>query len=373
MIETVVIQATPFCNLNCSYCYLPFRLNTKRITPEVLSQIFRQVLQSRFVSDEITVMWHAGEPLILPIKFYREAFALQQQWNTSDKVKIVNAMQTNATLITEEWCEFFKEQNLRVCLSLDGPEHLHDTHRVDIAKRGSFQRAMRGARLLRDSGIDFGVIAVITQETVQHPDDFWNFFAELRPSRLGLNPEEYGGANLHASLRSQEGIQQYRAFFKRILELSAQADPPIVIREVEEHLSSIINGPSSRRFPTNVPLTYLNFDYTGNISSFAPELLSSHLPSPQDFIFGNVLHDTLEDMLMHPRFSEVSAQIEQGVKLCRETCDYFAFCGGGCPSNKLFENGTFASTETNACQLHVKQPVDVLLEHLEKALAIPAL
>jgi uncharacterized protein len=112
-IDTIAIQPTPFCNLDCSYCYLPNRLNTKRMELEILTHIFKLVLPSRFVSDEITVMWHAGEPLIPPVSFYQEAFALQQKWNTKG-VRIVNSFQTNATLVTQSWCDFFKAYNIRV-------------------------------------------------------------------------------------------------------------------------------------------------------------------------------------------------------------------------------------------------------------------
>ncbi len=364
-IDTVVIQPTPFCNLNCCYCYLPYRLNTKRIRTEVLTQIFQLVLPSRFVSRDITILWHAGEPLILPISFYREAFELQQRWNTQG-VRIVNSLQTNATLINQAWCDFFKDYNVRVGVSLDGPEHIHNANRVDRAGRGSFQSALRGVELLRENEIEYGVIAVITNESVQYPDAIWQFFTELQPARLGFNPEEVTGANLHSTLQTGAMIERYRAFFSRILTLSIESEQPVIIREVENMFSALFDSQSPRRFVTNVALKYLNFDCNGNISTFSPELLSTGHQVDNAFVFGNVAHSSLDDVLMHPKFTEINTQIERGVEMCRETCDYFLFCGGGCPSNKLFENGTFSSTETNACRLHVKVPVDVLLGRLEE-------
>jgi uncharacterized protein len=369
-IDTVVIQPTPFCNLDCRYCYLPYRLNTKRITPEILARIFKLVLPSRFVADELTIMWHAGEPLILPIEFYQEALKLQKKWNTSG-LRITNAFQTNATLITQQWCDFFKHHHIRIGVSLDGPRHIHDAQRMNRAGRGSFQSVMNGVKLLQDNGIEYGIIAVITQESLKYPDDLWQFFKELHPVRIGFNPEEMGGANARSSLHTDEGIKQYRAFFKRILALSAESDQPVILREIESTLSSIISGSPLKSFATNVPLKYLNFDCDGNISSFAPELLGTSPHDGRNFIFGNVRDSTLEDILQHPNFIEASAQIERGVDMCRETCDYFMFCGGGCPSNKLFENGTFCSTETRACQLHIKVPVDAILEHLEETYKLP--
>lgn len=365
-IDTVVIQPTPFCNLDCRYCYLPYRSNTRRITHETLGRIFKLVLPSQFVDNEITIIWHAGEPLVLPISFYQEAFKLQRKWNMRG-LQIVNAFQTNGTLITREWCDFFKRHNIRLGISLDGPEHIHDALRKSRTGRGSFQRAMESVQLLQEHRIPFGIIAVITEHSVQYPDELWQFFTELHPARLGFNPEEMGGANKRSTLHTDEGVEQYRAFFKRIVALSAQADRPVIVREIEHPLSSLLANTSLKRFVTNVPLRYLNFDCDGNISSFAPELMSTSLPADNNFIFGNVRESMLEDVLQHPNFIKASAQIERGVEMCRETCDYYMFCGGGCPSNKLFEHGTFSSTETRACQLHIKVPVDTLLEHLEEA------
>jgi uncharacterized protein len=363
-IDTVVIQPTPFCNLDCRYCYLPYRANTSRMTFATLERIFKLVLPSRFVEGEIVVIWHAGEPLVLPLDFYQEALKLQQRWNTSE-LRIVNAFQTNGTLITQAWCDFFKRNNIRVGVSLDGPEYIQDAQRRNRAGHGSFRRVMDGIKLLQDNDISFGIIAVVTEFSLQYPDELWHFFSALHPVRLGFNPEETGGANQRSTLSSDTAIERYRTFFKRIIELSAQSDGSMIVREIEHPLGSLLANTSLKRFVTNVPLKYLNFDYNGNISSFAPELMSAVQPAEQTLIFGNVRESSLEDVIHHPRFIEVCRKIEQGVEMCRETCDYYMFCGGGCPSNKLFEHGTFATTETRACQLHIKVPVGALVEYLE--------
>src|SRR5579859_4658145 len=105
----VVIQPTSFCNINCRYCYLSSlaRSLPRRIKPETLERIFQVFFTSSFVADEILFVWHAGEPLVLPIGFYERAFQFQQHWNLKH-IKVSNAIQTNATLITQKWCQFFR-------------------------------------------------------------------------------------------------------------------------------------------------------------------------------------------------------------------------------------------------------------------------
>jgi uncharacterized protein len=364
--DTVIIQSTPFCNLNCTYCYLPHRSVKKRISREVLSRIFQCVFSSRFVCDKITILWHAGEPLALPISFYREAFELQEQWNKG-AVRIINSFQTNATLITQEWCDFVKAHDIKVGVSLDGPEQLHNAHRIDRTGKGSFQRAMHGVALLQKNAIPYAVIAVITKDSVSHPDSLWRFFTELSPVRLGFNPEEIEGINTHSSLQTEEDVEEYKAFFKRILELSTQTQNPVLVREVEALIDHIASSSPLVHSQTNVPMRLISFDWEGNISTFSPELLNMTTPRYGNFVFGNVFENTLEDVLTNQKFIETDAQIQQGVAMCQETCEYFMFCGGGSPSNKLFENGTFCSTETLACRMHIKASADAILEHLEEA------
>src|SRR5579875_396906 len=363
--QLVIIQATPFCNINCRYCYLPHRAMTRRINPETLAQIFKVLLSSSFISDEILFLWHAGEPLVLPIGFYERAFALQQEWNVKG-VRISNAFQTNATLITQKWCQFFKAHDVHIGISLDGPRHIHDANRVDRAGRGTFDRIMRSIELLRAHDIKFAVIAVITKDTVQHADEFWRFFADLRPISLGLNPEEAEGVNEHSSLRTEEDIRQYRQFFKRLVTLNEQSAHPLAIREIGRLMTNVKALSPHIRSQTNVPAIILSFDYEGNVSTFSPELLSVKHPVYGDFLFGNVFEGPLEDIFTHPKFIAVNEQIQRGVTRCRESCEYFTFCGGGSPSNKLHENGAFDSTETVACRLKVKAATDAMLEYLEE-------
>jgi uncharacterized protein len=331
--------------------------------------ISRRLFSSPFVSDAISIVWHAGEPLVLPIGFYQQAFQLIQQYNRKS-VHVKHSFQTNATLITKEWCEFFKEQNVHIGVSLDGPQHIHDANRIDRAGKGTFERTMHGIKLLQENEIKFSVIMVVTKDSIEYPEEIWRFITSIHPIRVGLNIEESEGVNIHSSLDTEEAVEQYKKFFKRILELNAHSPGPLVIRESEALLRHIKTGSYLTRSQTNVPTAILSFDCEGNISTFSPELLTMTHPQYTNFVFGNVYENTLEETFQNEKFTEINNQIQEGVLKCQQTCNYFMFCGGGSPSNKLCENGTFDSTETRTCQLRVKAATDAMLEFLEECYGI---
>jgi len=363
--KLVVVQPTPFCNINCRYCYLPHRSMNRQIHVTTLEQIFKVLFASSFIEDSVSILWHAGEPLVLSVDFYRQAFQIQQKWNAQN-VCISNSFQTNATLITQKWCDFILEHGIRIGVSIDGPAYLHDAHRVDRKNRGTFERVMQGIALLCKNNIPYTAIAVVTSDTVEHPDEFWQFFQEIQPTRLGLNPEEVEGCNEHSSLHTSTGIERYKRFLQRLLALNEQSPSFVPIREVDVLLQRIQSGQARTQTDTNTPVAILSFDYAGNISTFSPELLSFAHPVYGSFVFGNVFDTSLEDIFVNEKFVTIHSLIQQGVTKCQESCAYFSLCGGGAPSNKLHENGTFDSAQTNACRLRIQVTTDVLLACLEE-------
>jgi uncharacterized protein len=139
------------CNLACSYCFfldkaLLYPNSHFRMTDETLEAYIQQVIESH-QGSEVTIAWQGGEPTLMGIDFYRKAIQFQQK-HRRPGMTFENTMQTNGTLLNEEWCEFFKENNFLIGISLDGPAHLHDVHRVDKGGRPTFDRVMQGLRLI---------------------------------------------------------------------------------------------------------------------------------------------------------------------------------------------------------------------------------
>ena len=370
-ISLVVIQPTSFCNLDCDYCYLPNRDQKNRLPLALVEPIFRSILTSPFFRSDFTVCWHAGEPLAVPISYYQKIFAAAEVANDKYNQRGFQfhySYQTNATLITQAWCDFFKQHSVQVGVSLDGPAFLHDQHRKNRQGKGSYEMTMKGLRLLQENDIPHSIIAVITQDSLDYPDEIFNFFLENRIREVGFNFEEKEGINQHSSLDDPVHEQKFRQFIQRIWELSRQNSENFYLREFEVLSNLIYSQERLLHTEMNNPFEIVNFDAKGNFSTFDPELLSITTPPYGSFILGNVITDTLESSCHTEKFRQIYWDINQGFRDCRKTCDYFGMCGGGSGSNKYWENGTFNSTETRACRYRIQLLTDIVVELLEKSL-----
>jgi uncharacterized protein len=372
-LELLVVQPTPFCNLDCSYCYLPDRANTRRMTLDTLEHVFRWVFSSGLVREPFSLLWHAGEPLVVPIAWYESAATLLHRHGQGQPC-VTQSVQTNATLIDGEWCDYFRRHEIEVGVSVDGPAFLHDRHRRTRQGRGTLDRVLHGIHLLTDERIPFKVITVLTAEALDYPDELFDFYREHGIRSVGFNPEEVEGPNTASSLQGEDVPGRFRRFLARFFQLALLADPPLEVREFETSAAALLHarrcGPS-RRTQENRPFGILNVDCEGNYSTYSPELLGLDSLLYGGFALGHVASDRLEDVLPSARFRGLEADIAGGVDMCRASCRYFPFCGGGPPGNKYFENGTFASTETLFCRLHMKACLDVTADWLERHPPVP--
>ena len=369
-VELLVIQPTPFCNLDCSYCYLPDRSNKRKMTVETLEKALNWVFSSGLVRQPFTLLWHAGEPMVLPATFYEQATLALERCNVSG-FEVTQSFQTNATLVNEAWCEFIRRRSVQVGVSVDGPDFLNDRHRVTRKGGGTLENVLRGMRMLRDHRIPFDVITVLTSTSLDYPDELFDFYIEHGITSVAFNVEEIEGPHVTSSL-SASGIEpRFRRFYSRFMDLVLASDPPLQVREFDFARNSIsYHQQSEIRVQECRPFAILNVDYEGNFSTYSPELLGLNSPRHGSFALGNVARDSLESVLAMPRFLALDDEIRRGVDLCQETCRYFPFCGGGPPGNKFFENGDFATTETLSCRLHRKATFDVALDKLERLKAL---
>jgi uncharacterized protein len=168
------------CNLRCQYCYY---LEKEKLTPspsqmmsdEIVEIFIREYIKSQ-TTLEVLFTWHGGEPLLRPISFYERVLELQQRYAGSRR--IANAIQTNGTLLTDEWCEFLRKNNFLVGISIDGPQHLHDALRHNHSGEGTFKDVMRGLRLLAKHNVEWNAMATVNSANVGHPLEFYRFFRD---------------------------------------------------------------------------------------------------------------------------------------------------------------------------------------------------
>ncbi len=375
-ISLVVIQPTPYCNLDCDYCYLPDRGDRSRLDVELVDTILQRVLESPYVGGDFTVLWHAGEPLAVPIAFYDEATrrirAVEQLYNEQQPqpLRIQQNIQTNATLIDQKWCDCLQRNGISVGVSLDGPAFLHDAHRRTRTGLGTHAATMRGIAQLQRNGIPFSVIAVLTEDSLDHADAMFSFFLENGIGEVGFNMEEKEGSNRTSSLDGSRSEQRYRAFLERFWYLTARSGDAMRLREFEVTCGLAYSEARLERTDLNHPFVIVNVDHRGNFSTFDPELLAVETAEYGDFVLGNVGNDSLESVVSSEKFQRIQRDMGAGIELCRSSCDYFQLCGGGAGSNKYWEHGTFACAETQACRYRIKLVADVVLAGLESSLGL---
>jgi uncharacterized protein len=369
-LELLVVQPTPFCNLDCSYCYLPNRLDKRKITLETLEKTFHWVFSSGLVQQPFTLLWHAGEPMVLPASFYEQATLLLERCNTSG-FEINQSFQTNATLVNDAWCDFIRRRKVQVGVSVDGPDFLNDRNRTARNGDGTLDRVLRGMQKLREHDIYFDVITVLTSASLDYPDELFDFYIEHGITDVAFNVEEIEGPHVASSLGGLGMEPRFRRFYSRFMDLALSSDPPMRVREFEMSRSSIAHPEQlTMRTQECRPFGILNVDCEGNFSTYSPELLGLSSPRLGSFALGNVARDSLDTVLAMPRFIALDDEIRRGVDLCKESCRYYPFCGGGPPGNKYFENGDFATTETLSCRLHKKATFDVALDKFERLKAL---
>jgi uncharacterized protein len=363
--ELLVVQPTTFCNIACTYCYLPERSARKRMDLRTVELLGSRVLRSGHLAAEASVVWHAGEPLVVPPGWYEDAFGILAG-HCPPHVRLAHAVQTNGTLIDDAWIGLLTAHQVRIGVSLDGPRPLHDARRRTRHGRGTFDRTMAGIRALQAAGVPFHVITVLSAQSLARPDELFDFYLAEGIERVCFNIEEIEGVNTASSLATPGGEASFRAFLARFVERVAAAPRAIWVREVAGAVAAILASPAEALPNHQVkPLAILTVDVDGNLSTFSPELMGAPAPEFTDFRFVNLRTGGPEALLVAPGFARAHAAIEAGVEACRRTCAWFRWCGGGAPANKFFETGSLAATETLYCRLTKQAVMGVVLDAIE--------
>lgn len=380
-LQLLVLQASPFCNLDCRYCYLPDRGNAQRMALPLLRRVLGQVRDSGLMGPELSIVWHAGEPMAVPRDWYEDAFAIVAEQLHSSGTRVVHHFQTNAVLIDEAWCAFFQQHGVQVGVSIDGPAALHDAHRQTRDGRGTHAKVMQGIAQLKAAGLPFHAIAVLTADALGQPDALFDFFANLGARQVGFNVEEIEAEHTTSTLQAPAAEAALRAFWARLLQ-RLQAEPGPARLRVRE-LDAVVAALRHPRLGTlagssqNQSGHLLNVAHNGDWCFWSPELLGTHHPQRGPVVMGNLALGQL------PRAGAPAAgaawadwqvwqvwqaEINQGVAACRATCAYFDICLGGAPANKLAEHGHLSGTATMACRMGQQVVIDAVLESLDRSL-----
>ena len=311
-----------------------------------------QAIEDGLVGEKIAVVWHAGEPLVVGLSSFQLLIDACDPLVRSG-AKVTHCLQTNGTLISDATCQFILRNNIQVCVSIDGPRDIHDGARIDRRRRGTFDTVMRGLETLNRHDIPFDVICVLTKESINEPDAIYDFFKSIKPRSLGINIDEHEGSNSGSSF-SKCDFEAVELFYHKLFDRHI-LEKPFILREFDTLLHTVANGAFSAFNQQVLPFGILTISTRGDFTPFSPELLGQSHEMHGSFHAGNVHSGSLvqqfRDWAVH---SMVPSAIGRGVAACETTCSLFEICGGGAPSNKITENGTFESTETTYCMLTKK-------------------
>ncbi len=342
----------PACNLDCEYCfYLEkqalFAAGEKCRMPEnVLSAFIAGYISQP--APVVEFVWQGGEPTLLGIDFFRRVVELQKPFSKSKK--ITNSLQTNGTLLTDEWCRFLKKHNFMVGVSLDGPKEIHDRYRKDRKGRGTFDEVMRGLLLLQKHKVEYNVLACVAHDTAAKPLEVYRFlkkagveFIQFTPIVERLPDPQIAGLGLRladpAVLDSREGQgkvtdwsvepEAWGDFLIGVFEDWVRNDVgKVFVMNFEWALNAWIGNPSPVCVHAKQCGRSLVIEHNGDVYA------CDHCVYPQ-YRLGNILTDALS------RMAEKSIQSGFGVsketalpRWCRE-CEVLAACRGGCPKHRF--------------------------------------
>jgi uncharacterized protein len=364
-VKYLILQPTSFCNIDCDYCYLPNRDIKGRMPVDVVRAVHDRLTTSDYVADEVQLCFHVGEPLAAGIDWFDTALEILEQ-DAEGPPAFDFSIQTNGTLINDRWADLFIKYSVDVSVSLDGPDWMNDVHRIRRDGEGTHAAAMRGIDVLQRNEIPFSILCVLTADSLDHPEEMFEFFSSLRPDSVSFNIEEIEGINTSSSIASMRELRRCETFLTRFWELVASGERSFKVREFEQPDGLVAQRLHGRPVHNSLvkPFAYLAVGVDGSVSTFSPELLTIRHERIGGFIIGNVLHEDLEQMKMSTKLATLIEEIDAGVRSCAEHCEYFEFCGGGSPSNKLVELGTMSGTETWWCKTSIKMPLNLAVQRI---------
>ncbi len=354
-LDYLVLQPTSLCNLNCSYCYLPNRLINNIMSEKITKRLADDLCE---IQQPLQIIWHGGEPTACGLQKF-ESLVKPLADPHSNKFA-THCIQTNATLLDKDWCDFFVEYKFKVGVSIDG-SYDHNAYRVSWDGKPAFNKIMKGISLLRQSNIPFSLIAVIGNNSLDHANEVYTFLASLGAEVLGVNIEETEGLN-HSDVHDDVRVKRFWGDL-----LSAWKQNPIVsIREFNHMLPKMHTScfsPSEPRSKLLIDI-FPSISWDGNVVFLSPEFLGARSEKYNNFVAGNIMEKTLTEIISAGYSLKYVEHYLEGVDRCRNECEYYGFCGGGQASNKFFELGNVNGSETMYCRNTIKNLVDGIINSL---------
>ncbi len=320
--KTVIVKVTNDCNFDCKYCFLEKNIpKNKIVSKQIIRRLFEE-LQNELDSKEISILWHGGEPLLAGIDFFKEMVEIEKDY----KIKFRNEIQTNGSLITDEFANFFIANEVHVGLSLDGPQKINDLTRRDRGNNGTFVNVMNKIKILKEHNLQSGVIATISKCNVNYPEQIYSFFKENNLP-FQFNPLFYSG-NAKENFNSLTiRPEEYTEFLIRLGKIWLDDPEPVNISVFDKMFGSIFTNGNYGSFCSSCLDCHKLFLAVGPTGELYPCCL---FQGYDEFSYGNILDIKLRDILNSPAWKKMSQRKMHIQKTC-SNCSIYDYCYGGCP------------------------------------------
>ena len=335
------------CNLACKYCYYLEKKhlygdNSHRhlMSDELLEQFTKEYIEAQTM-DSVLFTWHGGEPLLRPLNFYQKAVELQKKYAQGRHID--NVIQTNGTLLTDEWCEFLAENHWLVGISIDGPQEYHDHYRLTASSNPSWSKVMQGIQLLKKHRVEWNAMAVVNAYNAEHPLEFYRFFKENGCQYLQFTPivergvRHQDGRTLASLQDSDEAMladysvtpQQWGNFLCAIFDEWVRQDVGRIFVEIFDCTLANWMG-----VPPGICAYSKECGHAGVMEYNGDVYSCDHFVFPE-YRLGNIAEHSLIEMLYGDK-QQVFSQLKHSSlpRQCRE-CDMEFACHGECPKNRF--------------------------------------
>jgi len=329
------------CNLDCKYCfYLAkeslYAGSAFRMPDHVLDSYIRQVLESQS-GPEVTVAWQGGEPTLMGLEFFRRSIQLEQKYQKPD-TKIQNTIQTNGVLLDDEWCEFFRQNDFLVGLSLDGPRALHDAYRMDKGGQPTFDKVMRAAKLLRRNRVKFNILTTVHAANADFPLQVYRFirdevgatFIQFIPIVERVNEDGKVG-NQEGNRVTERSVKakQWGNFLITIFEEWVRRDVGrVFVQMFDAALASWVEAPAAMCIFSETCGHALALEHNGDFYS------CDHFVEPK-YLLGNIEQQSMAELAGSEKQVKFGNEKRDALpRYCRE-CEVRFACHGECPKNRF--------------------------------------
>ncbi|GHU13889.1 anaerobic sulfatase maturase [Betaproteobacteria bacterium] len=309
------------------------------MSDELLERFIEQYLNSQTM-PEVLFTWHGGEPLIKDIAFFRKALHLQKKYGQGRRIE--NTIQTNGTLLNDEWCSFFKDNNFLVGISIDGSQSLHDTYRKTRDGKPSFNQVMNGISLLKKHKVEFNVMGVVNNKNVDYPLEFYHFFKQIEAHYIQFTPivETIGGALTPWSIPAEKWGNFLITIFK---EWVKQDVGRYFIQYFDATLANWVGAQPGVCSLAKTCGHAGVMEFNGDVYS------CDHYVFP-NYKLGNIYSNTLVEMMYSEKQLKFGADKHETLPTQCLQCEYFFACNGECPKNRIASTPTGEPNLNYLCQ-----------------------